>query len=61
METTGKIKVLGRLRATPWERFDKLQRTLAKFSRRNVHPKGVYRFASYEDASQWKATPPTKD
>lgn len=58
METTGKIRVLGRLRATPWERFDRLQRTLARFPRRTVHPKGVYRFASHEDAARWKASAP---
>ncbi|WP_148101434.1 hypothetical protein [Geminisphaera colitermitum] len=58
METSGNIKVIGQLRSTPWQRFDKLQRTLAKFPRRNAHPKGVYRFASHEDANQWKAAIP---
>jgi hypothetical protein len=47
------IKILGQHRVSPWERLCKLQRTTAKFARRCGQPKGVYRFASYQECAEW--------
>jgi hypothetical protein len=47
------IKILGQLRASPWQRFCKLQRTTAKLAGRRGQPKGVYRFASYQECAEW--------
>jgi hypothetical protein len=49
------MKTLGRLRATPWERFARLQRTTAKLLIGHGQPKGVFRFASHEECNLWTA------
>lgn len=53
MESTS-MKVLGRPKRTPWERFVRLQRTSAQLARGRGQPKGVYRFSSYEESEAWK-------
>jgi hypothetical protein len=47
------INILGQLRASLWEKFCKFQRTIAKLARRHGQPKGVYRFASYQECAEW--------
>ena len=51
------MKTLGHLRATPWERFARLQRTTAKLlrGRGRGQAKGVFRFASHEECDLWTA------
>lgn len=49
------IKVVGRLRQTPWQRFARLQRTAAKLARGRGQPKGVFRFESNEACEAWTA------
>ena len=46
---TPPIKVLGKLRKPPWQRFVRLQRTAAQLARGRGQPKGVFRFATHED------------
>jgi len=50
---TETIKILGELTASPWQRFCRLQRMTAKLARRHGQPKGVYRFASYQECAEW--------
>ena len=49
----GSIKVLGKQKLTPWERFAKLQRTASKLARGRGQPRGVFRFSSYEACQKW--------
>jgi hypothetical protein len=49
------IKVVGKLRSTPWQRFCRLQRIAAKLARGRGQPKGVFRFVSNEACSAWTA------
>jgi hypothetical protein len=58
---TPAVKILGRLRPTPWERFARLQRTSAKLLRGRGQPKGVFRFASHEECDQWTAAQRTRN
>jgi hypothetical protein len=50
---TGTIRILGQLRTTPWQRFEKVQRIAAKLAKGAGQPKGVYRFASPEECTAW--------
>ena len=47
------MRIAGRLRRTPWQRFIRLQRTSAQLAAGKGQPKGVYRFASYEECTAW--------
>jgi hypothetical protein len=47
------MRIVGRLRRTPWQRFIRLQRTSAQLAAGKGQPKGVYRFASYEECTAW--------
>jgi hypothetical protein len=48
------MKVLGGKNLPPyWERFDRLQRTADKL-RPTGHPRGVFRFSSFEELEAWK-------
>jgi hypothetical protein len=47
------VKVVGRLRKTPWQRFARLQRTAAKLARGRGQPKGVFLFASHQACDAW--------
>jgi len=49
------MKVLGRLQKSPWQRFARIQRTAMKLAKGKGQPKGVYRFASYEECAAWEA------
>jgi hypothetical protein len=49
------MKVVGRLKTTPWQRFVRLQRTAVKLSRGKGQPKGVFRFATHEECEVWAA------
>ncbi len=49
------LKVVGRLKKTPWQRFVRLQQTSVKLSKGKGQPKGVYRFASHEECEIWAA------
>jgi hypothetical protein len=44
------IKVVGRLKKTSWQRFVRLQKMAGKLSKGRRRPKGVFRFASHEEA-----------
>ena len=50
---TSPMRIVGRLRRTPWQRFIRLQRTSARLLAGKGQPKGVYRFASYEECAAW--------
>jgi len=50
---TPPMRIVGRLRRTPWQRFIRLQRTSAQLSAGKGQPKGVFRFASYEECTAW--------
>jgi hypothetical protein len=50
---TPPMRIVGRLRRTPWQRFIRLQRTSAQLAVGKGQPKGVYRFASYEECAAW--------
>ena len=47
------MKVLGRLKKTPWQRFVRLQQTAAKLAKGKGQPKGVFRFSSHEECEAW--------
>ena len=47
------MKVLGRLKKTPWQRFVRLQQTAAKLAKGKGQPKGVFRFSSHEECGTW--------
>jgi hypothetical protein len=47
------MRIVGRLRRTPWQRFVRLQQTAAQLAAGKGQPKGVYRFASYEECAAW--------
>jgi hypothetical protein len=47
------MRIVGQLRQTPWQRFIRLQRTAAQLAAGKGQPKGVYRFASYEECAAW--------
>jgi hypothetical protein len=50
------VRVVGTLRKTPWERFDRLQRTAARLRPASAgQPKGVFRFRRHEDLDLWTA------
>ena len=49
------MKVVGRLKQTPWARFGRLQRAAARLARNRGQPKGVYRFATHEECAAWTA------
>jgi len=49
------IKVIGKVNKTPWQRFVRLQRTAARLALGRGQPKGVFRFATNEECSQWTA------
>ncbi len=49
------MKVLGGKNLPPyWERFDCLQRTAHKLGALAGHPRGVFRFKSFEEFNEWK-------
>ena len=49
------MKVLGGKNLPPyWERFDRLQRTAHKLGALAGHPRGVFRFSSFEEFETWK-------
>jgi predicted mannosyl-3-phosphoglycerate phosphatase (HAD superfamily) len=50
-----KIKVIGQLQKTPWQRFARLQRTAARLAQGRGQPKGVFRFSSNEACTAWTA------
>jgi hypothetical protein len=50
---TTDMKVVGRLRKTPWQRFVRLQATAALLAKGKGQPKGVFRFTSHEECAQW--------
>jgi hypothetical protein len=50
------IKVIGQLKATPWQRFARLQRTAARLAQGRGQPKGVFKFASHEECAAWTAS-----
>ena len=50
---TPRMRIVGQLRRTPWQRFIRLQRISAKLAAGKGQPKGVYRFASYEECTAW--------
>ncbi|MBI3886965.1 MAG: hypothetical protein HY302_14745 [Opitutae bacterium] len=47
------MKVVGQLRKTPWERFVRLQATAAALAKGKGQPKGVFRFSSHQECTQW--------
>jgi hypothetical protein len=49
------MKIVGRLKKTPWQRFVRLQQMAAKLSKGRGQPRGVYRFASHEESDAWEA------
>lgn len=49
------MRVVGRLKATPWQRFVRLQKTAAKLARGKGQPKGVFRFRTIQECEQWTA------
>lgn len=53
---TQPIKIFGQLHKTPWQRFARLQRTVAQLARGRGQPKGVFRFSSNEACSAWTAS-----
>jgi hypothetical protein len=54
MDTHAGMRVVGRLKGTPWERFVKLQRRAAKVSAGSyLQPRGVFCFSSHEEANEW--------
>ncbi len=44
-------KKIGQLRATPWQRFVRLQRITAQLTRGTGQPIGVFRFKSHEECN----------
>ncbi len=49
------MKVLGgKNLPSHWERFDRLQHTARKFGALSSHPRGVFRFSSFEEFEAWK-------
>ena len=49
------MKVLGgKNLPSHWERFDRLQRTANKLRGKAGHPRGVFRFSSFEEFEAWK-------
>ena len=49
------MKVLGgKNLPSYWERFDRLQRTAHKLGALAGHPRGVFRFKSFEEFNAWK-------
>jgi hypothetical protein len=48
-----KVKIVGRLKLTPWQRFTRLQKMTQKLSKGRRRPKGVFRFASHEECNAW--------
>ncbi len=49
------MKVLGgKNLPPPWQRFDRLQRTARKLGALAGHPRGVFRFSSFEAFEAWK-------
>jgi hypothetical protein len=53
---TSPMRIVGSLLRTPWQRFIRLQRTSALLLAGKGQPKGVYRFASYEECTAWKTS-----
>jgi hypothetical protein len=47
------MRIVGRLHRTPWQRFVRLQQTAAQLAVGKGQPKGIYRFACYEECSVW--------
>jgi hypothetical protein len=50
------LKILGRLRRTPWQRFARLQRSVAQLARGRGQPKGIFKFTSHADCTAWTAS-----
>lgn len=50
----GEMKVVGTLKKTAWERFARLQRTVAKMPGFVGQPRGVFKFRTHEEADAWK-------
>ena len=49
-------RVVGTLRKTPWQRFDRLQRIASRLRPASAgQPKGVFRFRRHEDLDAWTA------
>ena len=47
------MRVVGKVKLSPWQRFVQLQRTAGKLTRGRGQPKGVFRFKTHEDANRW--------
>jgi hypothetical protein len=54
------VRVVGKLKLSPWQRFVRLQRTAGKLTRGRGQPKGVFRFKSHEEADRWTEAQRTK-
>jgi hypothetical protein len=54
------MRVVGKVKLSPWQRFAKLQRTASRLTRGRGQPKGVFRFKSHEEADRWTETQRTK-
>jgi len=55
METKVEMKIVGgRNLPSPWQRFDRLQRTAQLLMGKGLSPKGVFRFKTFEEFNQWK-------
>lgn len=52
---SGATKTVGKLKKTPWQRFERMQLTAARLAKGRGQPKGVFRFATYEACAQWTA------
>ncbi len=50
MKTVGKRKVAD----SPWDGFDRLQRSVETLTRGRRCPRGVYKFKTFEDFEAWK-------
>lgn len=49
------IKIVGgRNLPAFWDRFDRLQRTANLLLPREISPKGVFRFKTFEEFEEWK-------
>jgi len=49
------MKVLGGKNLPPtWDRFDRLQQTIRKLGALANHPRGIFRFSSFEEFEAWK-------
>ncbi len=54
-----RVKVVGELRQTPWQRFVRLQATTALLAKGKGQRKGVFRFRSHDECARWTASQTT--